>query len=63
MFGIFRKKTKIEKLNLKYKSAINEAYNLSNSNRKKSDEKYYQADEILKEIEMLKKKEKFEDIE
>ena len=55
MFGIFRKKTKIEKLNLKYNSVMNQAYNLSKINRKKSDEKYFQADEILKEIEMLKK--------
>ena len=55
MFGIFRRKTKIEKLNLKYKSLMNEAYKLSKTNRKKSDEKYFQADEILKEIEILKR--------
>ena len=35
MFGIFRRKTKIEKLNLKYKSLMNEAYKLSKTNRKK----------------------------
>ena len=34
---------------------MNEAYNLSKTNRKKSDEKYFQADEILKEIEILKR--------
>lgn len=55
MFGIFRRKTKTEKLNLKYKSLMNEAYNLSKTNRKKSDEKYFQADEILKEIEIFTK--------
>ena len=57
MFGIFRRKTKIEKLDLKYKSLMNEAYNLSKTDRKKSDEKYFQAEEILKEIEILKEKE------
>ena len=55
MFGIFRRKTKIEKLNLKYKSLMNEVYILSKTNRKKSDEKYFQANEILKKIEILKK--------
>ena len=55
MFGIFRRKTKIEKLNLKYKSLMNASYNLSKTNRKKSEEKYFQADEILKEIEILKR--------
>ena len=55
MFGIFRTKTKIEKLQLKYKSVMNKAYNLSKKNRKQSDEKYFEADQILKKIEMLKK--------
>lgn len=62
MFGIFKRKTKIEKLNLKYKSVMNEVYNLSKTNRKKSDEKYFQANEILKKIEMLKKEEENERI-
>ena len=55
MFGIFRKKTEIEKLQLKYESVLNKAYTLSKINRKKSDEKYFEADQILKEINMLKK--------
>ena len=55
MFGIFKRKTKIEKLNLQYKSLMNEVYSLSKKNRKKSDEKYFQANEILKKIEILKK--------
>ena len=29
MFGIFRRKTKVEKLQLQYKSVMNKAYNLS----------------------------------
>ena len=55
MFGIFRRKTKVEKLQLQYKSVMNKAYNLSKKNRKLSDEKYFEADQILKKIEMLKK--------
>ena len=55
MFGIFRKKTKIEKLQLKYTSVMNEAYNLSKTNRKQSDEKYFEADQIFRKIEILKK--------
>ena len=50
MFGIFRRKTKVEKLQLKYKSVINKAYNLSKKNRKQSDEKYFKADQILKKL-------------
>tara|TARA_B100000073_G_C23514383_1_gene485153 strand:- start:53 stop:220 length:168 start_codon:yes stop_codon:yes gene_type:complete len=55
MFGIFRTRTKIEKLQIKYKSIINEAYTLSKISRKQSDEKYFEADQILKEINKLKK--------
>ena len=55
MFGIFRKRTKMEKLQLKYESVIYKAYTLSKINRKQSDEKYFEADQILKEIKKLKK--------
>jgi hypothetical protein len=34
---------------------MNKAYNLSKTNRKQSDKKYFEADQILKKIEMLKK--------
>ena len=53
MFGLF--KTKSEKLNSKYRKLLNEAYVLSTSNRKLSDLKYVEANDILKEIENLKK--------
>jgi len=53
MFGLF--KTKSDKLNSKYKKLLKEAYVLSTSNRKLSDLKYAKADEILKELENLKK--------
>ena len=45
----------IEKLLLKYESVLNKAYTMSKINRKQSDEKYFEADKILKEINMLKK--------
>jgi hypothetical protein len=50
MFGLFKRKTTIEKLNDKYKSLIKQAYNLSKTNRSQSDQKYYEAEQILKEI-------------
>jgi hypothetical protein len=53
MFGLF--KSKSEKLNSKYKKLLAEAYLLSTSNRKLSDLKYSEADDILKELENLSK--------
>ena len=50
MFGM---KSKKEKLEIKYKKLLDEAYKLSHSNRKKSDEKTAEADEIRKQIEAL----------
>lgn len=53
MFGIFKKKTVLEKLNEKYDQLMKESFELSKINRKASDEKYAEADSILKEIEKL----------
>lgn len=55
MFGIFKKKTEVEKLQSKYESLMKEAYNLSKVSRSKSDEKVFEAEEISKQIEKLKK--------
>ena len=55
MFGLFKKKSKLDKLELKYKKLLNEAYNLSKINRTKSDAKTFEANEVLKEIEQIKK--------
>ena len=52
MFGIFKKKTKAEKLQKKYESLMKEAYKLSKINRTASDEKYFLADKVLKEIDI-----------
>ena len=50
MFGLFKKKTQIEKLNLRYKKLLEEAYNLSVINRKIIDSKMSEANDILKKI-------------
>ena len=55
MFGIFKKKSQIDKLEDKYQKLLKEAYNLSTSNRKLSDSKTAEAHEILKQIEILQK--------
>ena len=52
MFG-FKKKSEKEKLQAKYEKLIAEAYKLSHSDRKASDLKTAEADEILKKIESL----------
>ena len=54
MFKLFRKKSKVEHLTDTYRKLLEEAYALSTSNRKQSDSKYADADEILKEIDALK---------
>jgi hypothetical protein len=54
MFGLFKKKSQVEKLELKYRKLLEEAYKLSTTNRKLSDVKTSEANEILKKIEQLK---------
>jgi len=53
MFGIFKKKSKIEVLEKKYQNLLKESYKLSTINRKASDAKAAEADKVLKEIEKL----------
>ncbi|MFQ3297289.1 MAG: hypothetical protein ACI9JT_000951 [Polaribacter sp.] len=57
MFGIFKKKSEVDKLQDKYKKVMEEAYKLQSINRTDSDLKYKEADDILKEIDALKAKE------
>jgi hypothetical protein len=54
MFGLFKKKTEIEKLNEKYAQLMQEAYKLGQSSRVAGDRKIAEAEEILKKIEVLK---------
>ncbi len=53
MFGIFKKKTPLQKLQKQYDRLINESYELSTSNRQESDKKQAEAAEILKQIDAL----------
>ncbi|NCT10798.1 MAG: Lacal_2735 family protein [Flavobacteriia bacterium] len=56
MFGLFKKKTEVEKLQYRYKKLMEEAYKLQSINRSKSDQKYLEADNILKEIAIFESK-------
>ena len=52
---LFKKKTKVEKLQDKYDFLMEEGYRLSKINRTESDKKYFEANELLLEIESLEK--------
>ena len=52
---LFKKKTKVEKLQDKYDLLMKEGYRLSKINRTESDKKYFEANELLLEIESLEK--------
>ena len=54
MFGLFKKKSAAEKLESKYQKLLKEAYTLSTSNRKLSDIKTAEANEVLNQLELLK---------
>ncbi len=53
MFGLFKKKSKKEILNQQYKKLLEESYQLSHSDRKASDLKRAEAEDLLKEIDAL----------
>ena len=54
MFGLFKKKSEKDKLYEQYQKLTKEAHNYSSSNRKLSDQKVYEAEEIMKKLELLK---------
>jgi len=56
MFGLFKSKSPIEKLEEKHQKLLEEAYRLSRINRADGDQKYAEADKIAKEIDALKDK-------
>ncbi|MFT4602542.1 MAG: hypothetical protein ACI857_002728 [Arenicella sp.] len=56
MFGIFKKKTPIEKLEKQYASLILQAFELSKSSRRESDKKTSEAFEIRRQISELEAK-------
>tara|TARA_R110002051_G_scaffold159536_2_gene230894 strand:- start:7427 stop:7615 length:189 start_codon:yes stop_codon:yes gene_type:complete len=53
MFGLFKKKSEKEVLQKQYKDLMNEAYQLSSVNRKASDDKTYEAEQVMKKIEAI----------
>ena len=56
MFGLFKKKSELEKHQDLYKKLMEDAYKLQSINRSDSDQKYLEADLILKKIEILQAK-------
>ncbi|WP_375239529.1 Lacal_2735 family protein [Aurantibacter sp.] len=57
MFGIFKKKTELDKLEKEYKQLLEEAFKLSTSNRSASDAKQNDAQQILDKIDAIRAKE------
>lgn len=57
MFGLFKKKTKLEKLQVKYEKLLAEAHKLSTTNRSMSDAKAFEANEVLKEMDKIREEE------
>jgi len=53
MFGLFKKKSEKEKLQEKYEKLQKESFELSTTNRKLADQKAFEANEVMKEIENL----------
>ena len=56
MFGLFKKKSEIDKLNDQYKKLLAVAHQLSSTSRQLSDAKMAEANEVLKKIEALENK-------
>nr|WP_299886392.1 Lacal_2735 family protein [uncultured Lacinutrix sp.] len=53
MFGLFKTKSKLDKLHEEYKKLLEESYKLSTKNRTESDIKQAEAQAILDQIEVL----------
>ncbi|MBT2160687.1 Lacal_2735 family protein [Zobellia barbeyronii] len=53
MFGLFKKKSEKVKLQGQYELLLKEAHSLSTTNRKMSDQKIYEAEEVMKQLEKL----------
>jgi hypothetical protein len=54
MFGLFKRKSEIDRLEEKYQKLLKEAYTLSTSNRVSSDSKAAEAHDVLQRIEALR---------
>ena len=53
MFGLFKSKSEVEKLQKSYENLMKEWHRLSTIDRAKSDEKYAEAQDIMTKIEAL----------
>jgi len=53
--GLFKRKSKVDKLNDQYEKLLQQAHKMSTLNRTKSDELMAEAQEVLKEIEAAEK--------
>lgn len=53
MFGLFKKKTEKEKLQMKHKQLLEEAYRLSTSDRMASHKKYAEAQKLQEKIDNI----------
>lgn len=54
MFGLFKKKSELEKLQKEYEKLMKRWYEVSAVNRSESDAIYAEAEEILNKMEVLK---------
>jgi hypothetical protein len=54
MFGLFKKKSKVDELQERYRKLIKQSYDLSTTNRAESDLKQAEAHKLLDEIDKLK---------
>jgi hypothetical protein len=53
MLGLFRKKTRLEKLQCRYTWLMRRSYMMALKDKGKSAELHHQAEQLLKEIELL----------
>ena len=53
MFGLFKKKSEKQTLEAAYQKLTKESFELSKTNRKASDQKAYEAEQVMKKLESL----------
>jgi len=58
MFGLFKKKSPVDKLYEKHRALLSKSHQLSHSNRAEADKLQAEAEEILKQIDDLKSQSK-----
>lgn len=55
MFGLFKKRSQVDKLEKKHRQLLEEAFRLSKVNRAAGDAKYAEAQHIQEQIDLLQK--------